>query len=83
MKREYELEVHLKEIAAETTQANAKTPFSKTYKIALWDEFVSNKTPKENGFAEHVDRLAAQLKLSAVSLTRHDLKRRQIVAVNF
>ncbi len=59
MKNDYELVINVKKNLWEEV-------FAKTYKIALWDELVGNKNPKEQGLTAHIDGLITQLKLNSV-----------------
>ena len=64
-----------------------KTPtwsdvFSKTYRVAIWDELIKEKPFKEHSFAGYVRGLVTQVKLNSLKLEKMELKKRQIYAVN-
>lgn len=76
MLRDYEIEVRLK--------GADKDVFNKSYKIALWDELVWNKNPKEHNLTAHVEGLITQLRLNTKPLVKQQsIKKRQIYTVNF
>ena len=76
MKNDYELTVHVKKTLGDEV-------FAKTYKIALRDELVWGKNPKEHNLTSHIEGLITQLKLNSIQLQKLPVKKFEIYAVNF
>ncbi len=76
MKKEHEVTVTLKE-------RFGKEAFAKTYRIALWDDFVGNKNPKEHGFLAHTTSFIDTLIMNNTTLTKPQCKKRDVYVVKF
>jgi len=77
MTKEYQLDICLKELS------EWKNTFLESYKIALREDFVTNNSPKEHNFLNHVTSFLMMLKRNSYPLVKKPFKKREIVVVSF